>query len=114
MPVLILPEDSVKNFFETNQIEDINTSYVAKYVSSTLSYSFGNISNLLKDQLANGDKKDVNLLVIPIKRQVTTTGSYYYTSTVTSSIGNYMSPSGTKLRKDGDKTQIIVTSCRYQ
>ena len=112
--LLILPEDSVKNFFETNQIEYSNTSYVAQYVSSTLSYSFGNISNLLKDQLANGDKKDVNLLVIPIKRQVTTTGSYYYTSTVTSSIGNYMSPSGTKLRKDGDKTQIIVTSCRYQ
>lgn len=111
--LLILPEDSVKNFFEERRIEDGKTSYLASYNTTTLSYSFANISNLLKHQLENDKDNDLRLLVVPVKRITTTSGSIYNQTTITSALENYMSPTGNKLRKDKEVTQLVVTSCKY-
>ncbi len=49
--LLILPEDSVKSFFENRKVEDRVTSFVASFSSASSSYSFGNISNVLKTHI---------------------------------------------------------------
>lgn len=109
--LLLLPEDSVKTFFENNQVENGNTSYLSSYTASNRSYSFGNISNLLKVHIEKSPDKDLALMVIPVKRK-TETDSYYGT-TYTSAVSHYLFPSGLKLRKDEDVRKIGVTSSKY-
>ncbi|OAV64131.1 hypothetical protein Barb6XT_02920 [Bacteroidales bacterium Barb6XT] len=116
--LLVLPEDSVKSFFENGSIEDNNTSYLFAYNASTrtylysqsTSYSVMNLSNLLKYQMENADGKDLVLLAIPVSRQTTTDG---YGNIYTTSLSHYLYPSGVKLRKDAEKRNIVVTSSKY-
>ena len=110
--LLILPEDSLKTFFENGQKDDSYTSFVASYSSTTLSYPFNNISNLIKNQIEKDKEKDLVLLAIPVKQKKSVSNSYYNTST-TLSLGHYMTPSGVRLRKDEEVRSIIVTSCKY-
>lgn len=46
--LLILPSDSVDNFFATNKVADYRSSLLTSFSSSTNSYSFSNISSLIK------------------------------------------------------------------
>ncbi|OAV76177.1 hypothetical protein Barb7_00164 [Bacteroidales bacterium Barb7] len=120
--LLVLPEDSVKSFFENGSIEDNNTSYLFAYNASTrtylysqgnsqgTSYSVMNLSNLLKYQRENAPGKDLVLLAIPVSRQTTTDG---YENIYTTSLSHYLYPSGVKLRKDAEKRNIVVTSSKY-
>ncbi|OAV73041.1 hypothetical protein Barb6_00601 [Bacteroidales bacterium Barb6] len=118
--LLVLPEDSVKSFFENGSIEDNNTSYLFAYNASTrtylysqgqgTSYSVMNLSNLLKYQMENADGKDLALLAIPVSRQTTTDG---YGNIYTTSLNHYLYPSGVKLRKGTEKRNIVVTSSKY-
>lgn len=113
--LLILPEDSVKGFFEQGQIENNQTSFLsANYATTTRSYTFGNIANLLRYQIKNAPDKDLTLLVIPVTRVTGTTNSYYGDNTeYTVSLSNYLKPAGVKLRKDPEAMQIEVVSAKY-
>lgn len=107
--LLLLPVDSVETFFENNKVEDGQTSFVATNASRT--YSFGNISNVLKTHIDKSPGEDLTLVVIPINRKVATDS--YYGSSYTSAITHYLYPSGLKLRKDDQVTKIGVTSSKY-
>lgn len=113
--LLILPEDSVKGFFEQGQIENNQTSFLSgNYVTSTRSYVFGNISNLLRYQIKNAPDKDLTLLVIPVTRTTGTNNNYYDDGAeYTVSLSNYLRPAGVKLRKDPEAMQIEVVSAKY-
>ena len=112
--VLLLPEDSVQSFFENNKIEDSMTAYLAGYTSSTKTYSFGNISNLLKKHLENKPDEDLRLLVLPVARGTQNTNDYYGNSKpVTTSISHYMKPAGVRLKKDKEAMQIVVLTSKY-
>lgn len=112
--LLILPEDSVKSFFEQGQIENNQTSFLSQaYSSSTRTYTFGNISNMLKNQIEKAPDKDMNLLIIPVYRSTTQSNSYYEQTEITSAISNYLAPSGVKLRKDEEVMKIGITSSKY-
>lgn len=108
--LLILPEDSVKTFFENMKVEDGITSFIASFSSSYSSYSFGNISNMLKIHIENAPGEDLSLLVIPVRRE---TGSDYYGNPYSTSVSHFMSPSGMKLRKDKAVMKVGVTSSKY-
>ena len=108
--LMLVPEDSVITFFEEGQIENYKTSYLGTYASSTQSYSFGNISNLIKNQLEKDPDKDISMLAIPVSRSV---GQDYYYNYYTTAISHYLSPSGVKLRKDGDKLKVVLTTSAY-
>lgn len=108
--LLILPEDSVKSFFENRKVEDRVTSFVASFSSASSSYSFGNISNVLKTHIENSPEEDLSLLVIPINRE---TASDYYGETYSTSISNFLFPAGMKLRKDKEAMKVGVTSSIY-
>ena len=113
--LLLIPADSVKTFFESNSVEDSQTKFLTSsgYDASTRSYTFGNISNLIQNQIDKHPDKDLEVYIIPVERTTSTTSSYYSTSTYTSKLENYISPSGVKLLKSNDAMRLIITSSKY-
>ncbi len=108
--LLLIPEDSVRTFFENGLLPNNVSSFVSSPFSvGTLQYTFGNISNLLKYQLEKDPDHDVALWLIPVNHKTET--GYYGTYTV--SVSNYLSPSGVRLRKDEEHRKLVVTSSRY-
>lgn len=110
--LLLISEDSMKVFFEERKIPDGKTSFVSGNLDKgSLVYDFGNISAMLQYQVDNAPEKDLNLLLIPVDVK-TETNSYTSTSYVTN-IYHYFTPSGVKLRKDGNKLDFVVVSSKY-
>ncbi|MDL2208675.1 DUF4270 domain-containing protein [Parabacteroides sp. OttesenSCG-928-O15] len=107
--LLLLPEDSVKTFFEKNKVNDGTTSFVASLNSEYRTYPFGNISNVLKTHIENSPGEDLVLMVFPI----TTKEETNYYGTYTTAITHYLAPSGLKLRKDNQVMRTGVTSSKY-
>ncbi|MDR1980746.1 MAG: DUF4270 domain-containing protein [Tannerellaceae bacterium] len=110
--LLILPEDSVKTFFESGQIENNSTSFLSESYSATNSgYVFGNIANMLKYQMEHFPDQDLHLLVIPVRRESVSdsnTGATY-----TTALYNYLEPAGVKLRKDEEKMKLQILTSQY-
>ena len=125
--LLLLPEDSIITFFENIKVEDNLTSFVSfmydatsgytstqaspyGYNPSTRTFSFGNISALLKAHIENSPDEDLRLLVIPVYRETTTYSSMYYTMGIT----HTLIPAGLKIRTDGDLMKIVVLSSKFE
>lgn len=111
--LLLLPEDSVKTFFESGKIQDSQTSYVGEYTSDGRTYDFKNISRVFEKHLENNPDEPLRLLVIPVENVTETSSSYYDSNTYTTAINNYMSPSGVRLKKDKESRTLILTSSKY-
>jgi hypothetical protein len=110
--LLLLPEDSLANFFREGKVDNSVTSFASGAITS-LTYSFGNIGNLLKYQMINNpDLEELNLLVIPVERAFVTDYNGYSTG-VSSYINNYLRPSGVRLRKDPAVMQFQIISSKY-
>ncbi|MEG1543389.1 MAG: DUF4270 domain-containing protein [Tannerellaceae bacterium] len=113
--LLLLPEDSVKAFFEDNRIENGQTVFLSDtYSFTTRSYYFNNISNILKEQIKNAPDKDLVLLVVPVNRVAGQSNSYGNTQSYTVALHNYLAPSGVKLRKDSEAMQIQITTSKFR
>jgi len=126
--LLLLPEDSVTSFFENANVENNVTSFISfapddgsytytsanatpgGYSSYTRTYSFGNISRILKNSIENSPEKDLSLLLIPVTRKTTTYNSVYYTI----GISHSFFLSGVKLRTDEEHMKVTVLSSRYE
>lgn len=110
--LLLIPEDSVKTFFEEGKIQDGVTSFMSSDLSNQ-TYTFGNISTLLKNQLENAPDEDLNMLLIPVNHVSAEYNNGYYSQSYTIKVVNYLAPSGITLRKEDDLTDFVVTSCKY-
>ena len=127
--LLLLPEDSVISFFENANIENNITSFISfapdnsngtfntsayetpeGYSLYTRSYSFGNISRLLKTHIENSPEKDLSLLVVPVTRKLATYNNMYYTT----GISHSFFLTGTKIRTEEEYMKVIVLSSRYE
>jgi hypothetical protein len=113
--LLLLPEDTLPSFFRNEQLANSVTSYLATYDGSNgqPTYSFGNLSALLKayrDNYPNMEK--LNLIVLPVSVS-SSTDSYYGTTTITA-VDNYMRPSGVEIRKDPGQMSFQVITSKYQ
>lgn len=115
--LLLIPQDSVKTFFENRSIENNVTSFLSDdYDAASRQYNFKNISYILKNQIEKAPDKDLQLLVVPVERVKGSYGSYYYGGTnsfYTISLNHYLSPSGVKLRKDAESMKIQVVTSKY-
>ena len=132
--LLLLPEDSVKIFFEGGRIEDSETSFLSYdgtvssqitspsslttphgYSPSSRTYTFGNISSLLKAHMKNAPDKDLSLLVLPVTRVASpqSSGSGYYLY-YTTDILNSFTPSGVKIRTEDDYMKVVVLSSKFE
>jgi hypothetical protein len=132
--LLLLPADSVKSFFENGSVENYVTSFVSfmydlssatSYTSSassplgynptTRTYSFGNISALLRTHIRNSPEKDLSVFVLPVNRNSvntsTSSSSYsYYTTGIT----HTLLPAGLKIRKEEELMKIVLLSGRFE
>lgn len=109
--LLILPEDSLTNFFESNGTVSSNIYAVSKnYDASKAVYSFDNMSTILKAHFnfikenpnLSDKEKELRLLVIPVT--VSSIGN----------IENYLKPSGVKLRKDGEHMDVQLIHSKFK
>lgn len=113
--LLVLPKDSVDSFFKNNQTENNTSSFVGSYATSTRTYSFGNIANLVKSHIESSPEKDLVLSVIPVERKTGTTTNYWGSQTsYTVAINNYLKPSGLKLRIDKEAMQMRMVTIEYK
>lgn len=111
--LLMVPEDSVKTFFEQSQLPNNVSTYLSEAFGKTSPYyTFGNISNLLKHQMENDPDNDIALWLIPVNNKQEYNS--YYRDYFTTGVSNFFTPSGVRLRKDEDMRRLIVTSSQFK
>ena len=107
--LLLIEPDSVKNFFEMKKVADGQTSYTTQFNSSTYTYNFSNIANVVQNAIDKAPDKDLKLWVIPVQTtwvQDSNYGTIYdYLTT------HYFYPSAVTLRggKDDLKVRVIAS-----
>ncbi|MDR2057321.1 MAG: DUF4270 domain-containing protein [Dysgonamonadaceae bacterium] len=108
--LLLIEPDSVKSFFENQKVADFNTSYSVAYSSTTGSYSFDNIANLIQNAMAKAPDKNLELFLIPVMVE-------YYTYNYTDqeyATSHYLAPSAVTLKKGGDNLQIKIIASELE
>jgi hypothetical protein len=102
--LLLIEPDSVKSFFENKKVADSQTTYTTTYSSTTQSYAFDNIANLIQNAVTNAPEKNMELFLIPVQVE------YYssYTSSVDYSTTHYLYPSAVTLKKGGNNLQLKI------
>jgi hypothetical protein len=104
--LLLIPPDSTKNFFERQQAPDNITSYTAKLSTSTYTYDFSNISNLIRYAIDRSPDEELKLWLIPVLV------SYTYSSQVNGYVDYAtaydLNPLGVALRGNDRKITIIA------
>ena len=118
--VLLIPKDSIRSFFENNDIDNNKTAYITSWTNSgDNSYIFSNIASLVT-AMKNVDKakRSTNwnkIVLIPVEVSTTSTYSSYtgQTSTVTTKVANDMSLTSTRLAKGTSQNSPIKLSVIY-
>lgn len=80
--LLLIPENEMFTFFEQNKIVDYKTSFLASFEDAKNTYTFNNISSLVRDMYYNADRSSANwnkVVVIPVSAS-------YNTATTTSEL----------------------------
>lgn len=116
--LLIMPKDSIYSFFENKNLVDYKTSFLATYSSTTNSYTFNNIANLITAMNAakksGKAKQDWNKAVlVPVTINRTQPSSYYDTTTRIIGIDNCLDLTSAKLVKGTDTDSPIKISIIY-
>lgn len=100
--VLMLPKDSVYKFFEDKNVPDSKMSYLASFSSSSNTYTFNNISDLVNTlwhnkQQGRGGTDWNKVVIVPVN--VNTNSSTSSSSTNITSVTNDMGLKSTRLVK---------------
>lgn len=91
--LLMIPKSELHSFFEQSKVADYKTSFIASFSSSANTYTFSNISNLIRHLASSADRtqSDWNKVVLV---PVTTT---YDAQSTLSKVAHDMSMSSTRL-----------------
>ena len=91
--LLMIPKSELHSFFDENKVADYKTSFLASYSSSANTYTFSNISNLIRHLASSADRtqSDWNKVVLV---PVTTT---YDAQSSLSKVSHDMSMASTRL-----------------
>ena len=118
--LLLVPTDSLENFFANKEVADYRNSYLTTYSSSTNGYTFGNISllisnlyNIKKDYESRGETLSENwnkVVLVPVETTYTTVSTT--TSTLTK-VTHDLSFASTKLKKGTEKNKNIQLNVIY-
>lgn len=109
--LLLLPKDSLYTFFENEEINDNRSSYLASYSSTDNTYTFNNISGLIRLMKRNeGKSADWNkAIVVPVSTTTTTVNSTSYISSVV----HDMSLTSTRLVGGSETTRPVRLTVIY-
>ncbi|MDR2232188.1 MAG: DUF4270 domain-containing protein [Tannerella sp.] len=120
--LLLLPEDSLSNFFMNRSVDNNITIFVSVdspagnststqtgFSADTRTYYFNNIATILAYHFSVAPDDDLRLVVIPVNRKTSSNSFGLYSS----EISNFLAPSGLKLRKDKDFMKIAISTSIY-
>jgi len=110
--LLLIQPDSVANFFEMKKVADNQTTFTTQFNTSTYTYNFNNIANLVQNAIDKAPDQDLKVWVIPVMTTwVSQTDAYGQTSYGDYMTSHYLYPSGVTLMKGGDnmKVRVIAT-----
>lgn len=114
--VIIMPKDSLYNFFENNSITDYKTSFLATYNSKTNSYTFNNIANLIGamyDAKRGGSVSENWNKAVLVPVTVNYSQSSYGTSSTITGIENCFNLKSARLVKGTENDSPIKISVIY-
>ena len=118
--LLLLPADSVKNFFETGQshLTQPDVAFLSsEYSILSREYNFSNISKLITQHIENHKsetsssieiKQPLRLLLVPVSLEGGKSGS---SSSDVTGVAHYLFPSGVRIKLDNGK--IPFGDCPY-
>ena len=122
--VMILPVDSVENFFANAKVTDNRSSYITSYASATNGYTFSNISSMMrimKDAKTKSGMTDEQYeelfpnwnkaIIIPVT--INTIQISQNTNPIITRVTHDMSISSTKLVGGKDNPDAIKMNCIY-
>jgi len=92
------------------------TSYATQFNSSSFSYEFSNIANVVQNAIDKAPEKDLKLWLIPVLTSwVTQSSTYTQSINIDYMTSHYLYPSGVTLKKGGDnlKVRVIATDMKY-
>ncbi len=109
--LLMVPTDSISEFFAEKKVANYRNTYLATYASKTNGYTFGNISILISNMYHNKLKGKASanwnkITLIPVETTYSTVSS---TSSVLTKVTHDMSMSSTRLKKDDIKISVIYS-----
>ena len=112
--LLLIEPDSVANFFEMKKKADGKTSFTTQFNSSSYTYDFNNIANVVQNAIDKAPDKDLKLWLIPVLTTWYTQTSYSGSSYTDYMTSHYLYPSGVTLKKGGDnlKVRVIATDIK--
>lgn len=109
--LLLILKSEKDTFFEKSKIVDNKTSFYAAYDSTTGSYDFSSMRQYLLDALKKETaftSDDYTFVITPVTIQTESSGSYYGSTTVISSIVPYIEEPA-MVRLDLEKAKIVLT-----
>ncbi|GHS90948.1 hypothetical protein FACS1894203_0790 [Bacteroidia bacterium] len=98
--LLAVNPDSVITFFENKRVADGKTSYTTTLGS--YAYNFGNISAVIQNAIDNAPDKNLELLLIPVMTQTSSSTDY--------STSHYLYPSGITFKKDKEHLKLSIVT----
>ncbi|MDR1436549.1 MAG: DUF4270 domain-containing protein [Candidatus Symbiothrix sp.] len=106
--LLLIEPDSVNAFFEGKKRADSQTTFTTTYDSSTLSYNFNNIANLIQNAIEKAPDQVLELLLIPVQVEYITQSNGYSSYTQDYFSSHYLFPSAVTLKKGGNNLQLKI------
>ena len=110
--LLMIPTDSISDFFDNQKVANFRNTYLATYNSKTNGYTFNNISILIANLYRKKQAGDVSanwnkVTLIPVETTYSTVSST--ASQVLTKVTHDMSMSSTRLKKDDLKVSVIYS-----
>ena len=121
--LLLLPADSVKNFFETGQshLTQPDVAFLSsEYSILSREYNFSNISKLITQHIENHKsqtsssieiKQPLRLLLVPVSLEGGKSGS---SSSSVTGVAHYLFPSGVRIKLDNGKIRLGIVHTTYE
>jgi hypothetical protein len=106
--LLLIERDSVVTFFENQKKADSQTTFTAQYTSSSMSYNFDNISNLIQLRADSFPNRNLNLLLIPVMIDYSLVSSGYSSYYQDNFTTHYLAPSAVTLKKGEDNLRLQI------
>ncbi|MCR4774544.1 MAG: DUF4270 domain-containing protein [Prevotella sp.] len=106
--LLMIPLDSLHSFFDNEDIANYRTSFLATLNTSSNTYTFNNVSSLVKAMYANKKSGSANwnkAVLVPVQTTYSSLGS---NSTVLTSVINDMAMSSTRLVGGSENTNSPI------
>ena len=110
--ILMIPTDSISDFFDNQKVANFRNTYIATYGSKTNGYTFNNISILIsnlyrKKQAGNVSPNWNKVTLIPVETTYSTVSTS--ATQVLTKVTHDMSMSSTRLMKDGLQISVIYS-----